>query len=231
MTQNIKYVKISLWNQTPPSESNRITLPVISSEVRDRLFQTYGLDQTPKDRSIIERITGKPETNPDKLILRDTLEVWGDISRINREAALEVQKLFSATKEGPFVTNSRLAGIAVIFRAYDFQSGNNLLSNFNLLTPSDIALMKEAINSALPKPGDSLLDIALNQPRIPSYHIDLQEVINEIGKQISPNLYGQEFRTGAAIGFGILEKVGRKLLPQQKPPESSPSQEPDLPQP
>ena len=132
---------------------------------------------------------------------------------------------------GKMSEDSILAGMAFVFRAYDFQSNYQLLDNFNRLDTTDIETIQEIIRRSISDSNKNVLDQALSQPRIPSYYVDLNQLIDAVLKNNSQAyLFGSHFRVGAAVGFGILERVGGKLLSQQKPPDIPPPVEPYLPQ-
>lgn len=222
---------------TPPPEPGKITVPQISTETRDRVIEIFGLDKTQKDRGILDGITGRKTEQPGKAVLDDSLEVWGDVARINRNVATGIQTVFTERRNsgpnlGKMSEDSILAGMAFVLRVYDFQSNNQLLDNFNRLDTTEIEVIQEIIRESISVTNKNVLDQALSQPRIPSYYIDLNQLINTVLQNNSQAyLYGSHFRVGAAVGFGILERVGGKLLPQQKPPEPSSPEDPDLPQP
>lgn len=156
--------------------------------------------------------------NPHDLVESVTNNTFSDLLSINRNFVQILDEELTKVQPFPEATNGRTAGMAVVLRAFEVDSGFNLLSGFRNLQADDLNLVRKIIQGSIPSQSSDLpiLKRLLEMPRIPEQQVALNEIIQKADP------YSSIFRgfstEGAATMYQILSHLWPKLSTYPPPP-------------
>ncbi len=182
----------------PSHEFNGGTLPLISEEVKNRIFQDLGLDNDGQ----------RPEFSGAKLyseLESMTETVFADLMDINpglvKDLEQKLRQFYTQSSNGVLLRGSmdaEVEGMALILRAYDLQTNHNL---FERLGNINVAVAATFIEQLYSQKDESLLSRIVNQPRIPEQNVNLNKIVKAVGAKDPYQKYRSK---GAASMYSLL---------------------------
>lgn len=198
------------------------SLPIITSEVSDRLLNDLGLNVDSKTASIVAGITGEissPRNNLEDI----TSEVFADLISSNKGLAEVINSVLDEKLPDSYSKDGTLKGMAIVIKSFHYMQNYDLLQRFGNLQPNDISLARQILeNSFLQKNQDlSILQRLLKLPQIPEQQTNLNESLKKVQPYSSARK--ERFNTGAVTAYRLLETLWPKLYP---PTQTSPPPQP-----
>ena len=116
--------------------------------------------------------------------------------------------------------------MAIVLRAFDINSGFDLMQRFGGLQPEDLSLVRSILQQSLParEQDISILRRLLTIPQLPEQQINLNYIFSKLPR--SAGHFRKEYVVeGAAAMYSILGHLWPKLYPQNQtaPPQPPPS--------
>lgn len=206
----------------PEALPPRVPLPIITSETKQRLLEDLDMDIPEQSRKIVDSIRGEHPQHWWNTVQEFTQNVYADAIESNIGFAQTLNDIFKASNAGMTSLEYQLIGAAVILRAFDIQTGFDLIPSLSRLRDSDLDLMRQVAQKILPdgmRHDITIIDKLLMMPRIPEQQIDLNDSIRQIaGKN---EIIGSSFKTGANVMYTLLSFLWPTLQghsPQQTNP-------------
>ena len=172
-------------------------LPIVTSEVTDRLTEQLGLDIDKKTASIISNIRTGEIKSPGNNLEQLATEVFSDLISSNLSLAKITNNVLSE-RMIPFEANGTLEGMMLVLKAFDYMKESDLLQRLGSLNSDDLALAQQTMERSFPK-KDQTMSISqrlLTLPRIPETQIDLNECLKKAEKYSTS--VAQNFRGGGS---------------------------------
>ena len=197
--------------EKPPQPSY---LPIVPSEVTNRLLQDLGLnkDSAAQPVEIRDRIKSL------------TSGVFSDLIASNPDFAKDINSLLNERYSLVHSVDSALNGMAIVLKTFDYVKESDLMLRLSSLQPDDLRLAKQTLEDSFPKKDEdvSILQRLLSLPKVPETQVSLNECL----KEVKPWSYlaGDTFNEGAAAMYKTLGVLWPKLYPPQAPTQTPPQQ-------